>query len=214
MLFRRSAPVNPSMPRLVSIWQVSRPRTGSRKFASLAKTSPQVDETDGALGRFLFKILFPAGPAVFGPVPPAGSPSACGNRGVPEARFPIPGYPARRGTERFPPLKQSVCRICAGTVSTPGRGVSTGFSHCISRAVKKHGEVRCGASWKRGEEVYLESGHSSWPRSSRMRMNSRFAGEGDFDGAPASLAGDVHRSSELFGEDAGNFRSLEGRTAF
>ena len=33
---------------------------------SLAKTSPQVDETDGALGRFLFKILFPAGPAVFG----------------------------------------------------------------------------------------------------------------------------------------------------
>ncbi|MCB5932953.1 hypothetical protein LJB63_26785, partial [[Eubacterium] rectale] len=36
----------------------------------------------------------------------------------------------------------------------------------------------------------------------------RFAGEGDFDGAPASLAGDVHRSSELFGEDAGNFLVL------
>ena len=33
---------------------------------SLAKTGPQVDEPDGALGRFLFKSLFPAGPAAFG----------------------------------------------------------------------------------------------------------------------------------------------------
>ena len=42
----------------------------------------------------------------------------------------------------------------------------------------------------------------------------RFAGEGDFDGAPASLAGDVHRSSELFGEDAGNFLVLRGGRLF
>ena len=42
----------------------------------------------------------------------------------------------------------------------------------------------------------------------------RFAGEGYFNGPPASLAGNVHRSAELFGEDAGNFLILRGGRFF